>query len=187
MRLRSFILTMSVLLAISPSRPLVAQTSTVTPDDLSVLRVVLSAACLDAHPHSSVVSDVPPVPGDYPIPSDWPSHGLDQELAARARRGARWPPVEVCAAVRIADGRMLEALFARDGRVPPSWDGFHAQFPGARSLLAISVPAYSADRKLALVYMAVTCGVQCGAGFYRELRREASGWRITRRATAWIS
>jgi hypothetical protein len=102
----------------------------------------------------------------------------------RIARQARWPRGEVCPVVHVIAHSAIESVLARDTR---SWDGFIGTFDGARSLMRISLPVYSADGKRAVVYTTSSCPYTCGSGFYHELEKTRSGWRIASSVIAWTS
>jgi hypothetical protein len=53
--------------------------------------------------------------------------------------------------------------------------------------MKISLPVYSQDGKRAVVYTESTCPYTCGGGFYHELEKTYSRWRITKSLNAWKS
>jgi hypothetical protein len=176
------------LLALDPSLRASAGVAGVTGEDIAVLRATLCPPP-SVDRTFRVMSDIPPAARDYRIPSDWRSSALGKELRVRAQRGGHWPHVDVCANVRIVDGKEVNAIFARDGRIPPSWEGFYARFPDAKGLIRFALPAFSSEGRLAVVYLEWTCDPLCGSGLYVELARSETGseWRITHTEAAWIS
>jgi hypothetical protein len=157
-------------------------------DDLAVFRAVLKPDCQRSEQKISIVSDSPPAATNHHIPSAWSlSSSLSDELTARARVAGRWPHVDICAAVQIVDGSRVEAIFRQDKRIPPGWDEFHAAFPSAVGLKRVSLPAFTADRSRAVVYVEWTCGSLCGSGIYIEFVRDKDGWKVSQQEAAWIS
>jgi hypothetical protein len=178
-----------LLLVIAKSSCVAAASSGVTRDDLAVFRAVLSSACQRADRTFYVISDLPISTKGYPAPADWPANLPWTDLAASVPSGVRWPHIEICAANRIVDHRKVDAIFERDAsiRSPPGWDPFYVEFPGAKGLMRISVPAFTSDGRHAVIYLETTCNVMCGSGFYIELVRGKRGWKVSHRETAWIS
>lgn len=148
----------------------------VTSRDLEVVETLVNVACkLETR---EIISDLPASAGG--------SHfGLD--LSGRVPQQARWPRGKLCPTVRVArDSAILEALH-KDTQQPPPWLGFKARFDGAATLLRISLPVYSQDGRRAVVYTSSTCPYRCGAGFFHELVRTPTGWRIDHSDPAWTS
>jgi hypothetical protein len=148
----------------------------VTRTDMQVLDALVGIACkLDTR---EIVSDVP-------VAAQGRHFGLD--LSSRTPRRARWPRDEVCPAVRVARDSAIRAALNEDTQQPPPWLGFKARFGGASTLLRVSLPVYSADGRRAVVYTSSTCPYRCGAGFFHELVKTPTGWRIEHSEPAWTS
>ena len=148
----------------------------ITRTDLEVLDTLVGVACrLETR---EIVSDLPAAArGSH--------YGID--LSDRAPRRARWPHGKVCSTVRVAHDSAIRAALAEDTQQPPPWLGFKARFDGAATLLRVSLPAYSKDGRRAVVYTSSTCPYTCGAGFFHELVKTPTGWRIAHSAPAWTS
>ena len=86
--------------------------------------------------------------------------------------------------VRVAGDTSIVTALARDST---NWVHFIAAFDGAHTLMRISLPVYSSDGKRAVIYTEGNCPYTCGAGFYHELEKTRSGWRIVSSANAWTS
>ena len=175
-----------LLLALDQTVCVAASVPSITPDDLAVFRAVLSSGCRWEQSYN-VVSDIPVTAKDQPIPSDWPSRPLWTKLARRVPSAVKWPHVDICAAYRVVDGITVDSTFARQTRDPPGWGPFYAKVPGAKGLIRVSLPAFTTDRRHAVVYLEATCNLLCGSGFYIELTRGKAGWKLSRRENAWIS
>lgn len=148
----------------------------VTRTDMDVLDALVGIACkLDTR---EIISDVPATAAGTHF-------GID--LGTRTPRRARWPHDEVCPTVRVAQDSVIRAALSQDTQRPPPWLGFKARFDGAATLLRVSLPVYSADGSRAVVYTSSTCPYRCGAGFFHELKRTPTGWRILRSEPAWTS
>jgi hypothetical protein len=160
----------------------------ISEEDVAVFRAVMQQTCRASDAHRELISDTPV---DFPYFAN--SHGELEDtrfgirLAHRVPGGARWPHIDVCIAQRVVDGDAIEDTFARDPRIPPGWDNFHADFPDAHGFAQISLPAYSSDGKRAVVLTAYASGLLSGAGFYVELRKTRRGWKIRRHEGAWIA
>ena len=157
-------------------------------DDVDVFRAVLSSNCERPEGKFIVVSDASPLPGHSDLPADWvSSSSLSAVLSQRSQVRIRWPHVKACAGAHVVDESVIQSLFAQDTRVPPGWEAFYSHFPGATGLVRVSLPAFTSDRKRAVVYAETRCGTSCGSGFYVELGKKKGVWSILRQATAWIS
>ena len=86
--------------------------------------------------------------------------------------------------VRVVADSTINDLLARDTE---GWTQFIAAFDGARSLMKISLPVYSEDGRWAALYTSGSCPFRCGAGFYHELEKTRSGWRIVSSVKAWTT
>jgi hypothetical protein len=64
---------------------------------------------------------------------------------------------------------------------------FYQRFPGTSGYAQFSLPALTADRQRALVYVAHYCDGLCGSGVAVTLENSPSGWRVVERLTLWIS
>jgi hypothetical protein len=68
---------------------------------------------------------------------------------------------------------------------PPTWEHFRKRFPGTRTLVRVSLPVYSEDERRAVVYAEGVCPFRCGNGFFHELVKEGSRWRIVQSVIVW--
>lgn len=159
----------------------------VSSEDVRVMHAMVDIACkVDAE--RIVVSDHPAIPRASDL-HDTDGHnvrfGLDFDR--RLAREARWPRGQVCPAVRVASDSAISNALEQGSGLSGSWENFSTQFGGARSLMKISLPVYSADGNHAVVYTTGRCPYNCGAGFYHELKKTYEGWQITNSVNAWIS
>jgi hypothetical protein len=185
MRLKSALWAAAILLLGPGQICVTASVARITPDDLAVFHAVLSSECRRNDQRYSVISDLPiSAPNTAP---DWPPTSLWTKLTRRVPSGARWAHLKVCPADRVVDGKEIDSVFARQTAIPPKWEPFYAAFPGASGLLRISLPAFTPDRKRAVVYLDATCNPLCGSGFYIGLTRGKEGWKLSRQQTEWIS
>jgi len=157
----------------------------VTSQDLRILRAVVDIACkvdLDR----VVISDRPVIPRESAL-HDTDHHNLHFgiDFDRRLAHEARWPRQQICPAVHIASDAAIRAALAHQTDFPRSWDYFQSKFGGAKTLMRISLPVYSDDGKHAAVYSAGTCPYHCGAGFYHELVKTPTGWKILRSINDW--
>jgi len=132
-----------------------------------------------------VISNRPAVPRRSDL-HDTNGHNVQFgiDFNQRIGRHARWPVGQLCPVVRVVSDSRIENVLAHDSR---SWEKFIAAFEGAHSLMRISLPVYSHDGRRAVVYTSGSCPYTCGAGFYHELEKTHSGWRIVSSVIAWTS
>lgn len=64
---------------------------------------------------------------------------------------------------------------------------FQARFPGASSVMWLSMPGYSRDGLHAVVYLSGGCGGLCGSGFSVTVQKTKGGWTMVGSEMAWIS
>lgn len=156
----------------------------ISASDMQVLQTVVKPAC-DVE-WKEIVSDLPATPYRASSLAELaPNLHFGLDIAARSQSKARWPLGNVCAPVRVIRDRDIEAALKLETSVPPTWEHFHGRFPGVRTLVRVSLPVYSKDGRRAVVYTEGTCPYRCGNGFFHELVRNSSGWRISRSVNAW--
>jgi hypothetical protein len=156
----------------------------VSSEDERVMRAMVDISC-KLGVEKLIVSDRPAVPRRTDIhAADGRNLQFGIDLDQRVAREARWPLGKICPVVRVVADSAIKTARAHDTE---SWEKFIATFDGARSLTRISLPVYSRDGKRAVLYTTGTCPYTCGAGFYHELERTHSGWRITSSVNAWTS
>jgi hypothetical protein len=132
----------------------------------------------------------PVVISDRPWPTDIneitrrPFEQFGIAMMPRAPAGTLWPRVTLCAGVGVVDHVRLELVVKDEAAVNPG-HALNLGF-GARSFEMISLPAFSADGKRAVVFRAHVCPL-CGNGSYLEVIRTPYGWRVGRRLRIWAS
>ena len=71
----------------------------------------------------------------------------------------------------------MERMFAR-GYL--EWPILQQKYPGVRSLIQVSAPAYSADGLHALIYVVSYCNGRCGGGAVSLFERTSGRWNRSR-------
>jgi hypothetical protein len=156
----------------------------VSAKDERVMRAMVEISC-KLGIERLVISDRPAAPPQNDLrDTDGRNLQFGIDINQRIAHEARWPLGQVCPVVRVVADSTIENVLAQDTR---SWEKFIAAFDGARSLMRISLPVYSHDGKRAVIYTSGSCPYTCGAGFYHELQKTHSGWRITSSVNAWTS
>ncbi|MDB4906259.1 MAG: hypothetical protein JWO05_1043 [Gemmatimonadetes bacterium] len=75
----------------------------------------------------------------------------------------------------------------RHGEFRSGFERYRQAYPGARSLMRVSVIGFSGERRTAVVYVERTCGMLCGGGEWVILRRRSRRWRIVEELQAWVT
>lgn len=162
----------------------------VTWEDEKILEVVTQLACKLGT--QQIISDLPAMPralGAQSVGFKNKPHNIHFgiDFNQRPQRRARWSEDRICPTVRVVDDARIRMAFAHETSDPPLWNDFGKAFDGAQNLLRLSLPVYSPDGQRALLYTEGTCPFKCGAGFYNELEKSSTGWKITRSEIAWKS
>jgi len=158
----------------------------VSADDLAILNAVFEEHCGTSN-YVAVVSDLPPDAGsDYAgAPTQYILFEID--IMKRRRGNTRWPAGSLCPHVLVArDARIQASLKVNEGE-PLKGNLFQRDFEGSPSLITVSLPVYSPDGNRAVVLIATECGPLCGDGWYFEMQRSGTGWKIANRERGWVS
>ena len=112
-------------------------------------------------------------------------------LKDSVRRSANLPALPTgigCSRLRPASNAMIAKTFDESGKIPPDWSDFYAAFPGAKGLIRLSLPGYSADATVAVVLVSGSCNNLCGSGSAWELRRTSGDtWHVYKKVGTWIA
>jgi hypothetical protein len=158
--------------------------SGISSTDMRVLEAIVQPAC--DFEWNEIIADLPARPfRARSLGEHQPNLQFGLDVASRSQPKARWPRGNLCSPVRVVSNSAIESALKRETSIPPTWDHFREQFPGARTLVRVSLPVYSKDERRAVVYTESTCPFRCGNGFFHELVREGSRWRIVQSANAW--
>jgi len=152
--------------------------------DMRVLEAIAKPAC--DYEWNELISDLPATPyRARSLGEKQPNLKFGLDVASRSQPKARWPRGNLCSPVRVVGNAAIESALQRETSIPPTWDQFRDRFPGARTLVRVSLPVYSDDERRAVVYTESTCPFRCGNGFFHELVREGSRWKIEQSVNAW--
>ena len=156
----------------------------VSAEDERVMRAMVDISCKLGVQHL-VISDRPAVPRQSDLhDTDGRNVHFGIDFDRRVAHQARWPLGQLCPVVRVVADSSIDTVLAHDAE---NWEKFMATFDGAHSLMRISLPVYSSDGKRAVIYTTGSCPYTCGAGFYHELEKTYSRWRIVTSVTAWTT
>jgi hypothetical protein len=154
--------------------------------DMRVLEAIVKPAC--DFEWNEIISDLPATPYRAASLGELqPNLQFGLDVAGRSQPKSRWPRGNLCAPVRVVSNAAIETALKLETSIPPTWDHFRKRFPGTRTLVRVSLPVYSEDERRAVVYTEAVCPFRCGNGFFHELVREGSRWRIVRSVNAWAS
>jgi len=152
--------------------------------DMRVLEAIVKPAC--DFEWNEIISDLPAIPyRPSSLGEHQPNRHFGLDIASRSQPNARWPRRYLCSSAQVVSNAAIENAMKRETSIPPTWDHFREQFPGTRTLVRVSLPVYSKDERRAVVYTESTCPFRCGNGFFHELVKEGSRWRIVQSANAW--
>jgi hypothetical protein len=152
--------------------------------DMHVLEAIVQPAC--DFEWNEIISDLPASPfRAATLGEHQPNLQFGLDVASRSESKSRWPLGKLCTSVQVRSNTEIENALKRETTIPPTWEHFRQQFPGARTLVRVSLPVYSKDERHAVVYTESTCPFRCGNGFFHELVREGSRWRIVHSTNAW--
>lgn len=171
----------------APARPV----SPGTADDVAIFKAILKDAC--EHPDDArrlnIVRDVPrALDADGTVNWLWsPPPAFIAGLVRRSATQVRWPKLAPCATQRVIDGARVDALIEQSGKVPPDFAHFRQAFPNAGYIIAISLPAYSADGRRAMVLRTYSREGVFSAGEVLEMELAGTAWRPVQVHSAWVS
>jgi hypothetical protein len=157
-------------------------------EDIAVWNAVVTSFCRDEFPAKTVISldpiDVMASQHDGPLVNKeaWTN------LKARSAVHARLPSNLGCDGLRAVRETSLQHAFDKSSAIPPKWDGFYQQFPGADSIVRLSLPGFTPDKTVAVVLESTSaCDGFCSFGNYFHLKGIGDVWTIAEVETAWIS
>jgi hypothetical protein len=159
--------------------------------DADVLAVVAATWCKGSNETDPnryhLLSDLAPSSGNGFLPYRV-SPDVIESFRLRNQGPHLLPPLETCAGLRLtSQGAVDAALTPREGDRSFGWSSFYDTFPGAKGVIHLSVPGYSARRDVAVVQVSGACGWLCGGGTWWVLRRQNGRWLVVERLEAWVS
>jgi hypothetical protein len=105
----------------------------------------------------------------------------------REKNGTAWllpAAIPAGTTLRIFSPR---TVFVRDGNLRAQYAEFQRRYAPATSFHTLSRPGFDAERRHAVIVTGSHCGALCGHGQIVLLERGASGWRVIRHRTTWVS
>lgn len=119
--------------------------------------------------------------------------GAFDDLKRRNGSTATLPSSISCRGVHVLEDRKVRQLFEGGKHsvdkdlLGDRWKQFYARFPSATGWMSLSLPGYTADGDIAIVYQVVRCGSLCGQGMYVYLHRVNGQWKVLVRFPVWVS
>lgn len=166
-------------------------------NDGEVTAAVLARACVSSD-GKSVLSSDPAITDDHSILPDGIFKQAETDMRVRNRSYYRTPKErrtefigapDNCPQVILATATEIgSAIYtpSRSRELPGGWDEFDARYPGAKSVLELSLPGY-ADSTHAVVELQITCGRLCGRGERVMLEKRGGTWVVAGAKPAWVS
>lgn len=161
-------------------------------EDADVLQVALTSLCQSKSSYVLLSSTTAgPLPADDMGDAD--QSGAYSDLERRNEAGALLPEGLTCQGAKLIREQELQRFFNHDSNLAnrvsldEAWKKFYEYFPEATGWTSVSLPGYSPDGEIAIVYMAHYCGSLCGGGTYLYLRRINGQWKVLVNFPGWIS
>ncbi|WP_146745378.1 hypothetical protein [Dyella jiangningensis] len=165
---------------------------TIQREDAAILRVVLSSQC-QAQDGFELLSSKTIAPRERDDMGEADESGAFADLKRRNDSTTSLPESVACRGARLHPKEEIQGFFDRESiaagkaSLDEAWKKLYESFPGATGWTAVSLPGYSPDGDIAVVYVAEYCGSLCGKGFYVYLRRTKDRWQVLIRFPVWVS
>ena len=161
-------------------------------EDAAVLRAALNSQCQSKEGYV-LLSSTTVAPREDDDIGEVDESGAFADLKRRNGSSISLPESLACKGARLHREREIRRFFDQDsmpaGKAPldEGWKKLFEAFPGATGWTSVSLPGYSPDGDVAVVYVAHHCGSLCGQGMYVYLRRTDDQWKVLVRFPAWVS
>lgn len=161
-------------------------------EDALVLRAALKSQC-EAKDGYVLLSTTLVAPVEAYDMGGADESGAFADLKRRTGSAVRLPEDFTCKGVRLHREKDIQRFFdhessaANQASLDESWKKLYKSFPEATGWTSVSLPGYSPDGDIAVVYVAHHCGTLCGMGTYVYLRRARDGWEVLVRVPVWVS
>jgi hypothetical protein len=129
-----------------------------------------------AESHAAATCIFPPIPD-----VEFLSEDLQDRMRDASRQSVKLPPPHDAGAHVVPSDELTEIL--KKG----GWDEFYRRLPRSKGYLRVTKPAFSNNRKNALIYVSYFCGFVCGDGWLMSLSHASGTWEITNRWNLWVS
>ena len=165
---------------------------TVQQEDVTVLRAALISLC-QAKNGYVVLSSTTAAPRPADDMGDADQSGAYSDLERRNGAAVLLPKGLACKGAKLISEQEIQRFFdhgsnsANKVSLDEAWKKFYKSFPGASGWTSVSIPGYSSDGEIAVVYVAHYCGTLCGGGSYVYLRRIKGEWKVLVDFPGWVS
>lgn len=158
-------------------------------EDMAVLQVALVSVCQMKNGYV-VLSSATAAPRAEDDMGDADESGAFSDLKRRNGSAVLLPEVLACKGAKLIREKDIQRIFdqtSTQASLDEAWKKFHKSFPGATGWTSVSLPGYSPDGEIAVVYMSYYCGTLCGGGSYVYLRRVKGKWKVLVNFPGWVS
>ena len=161
-------------------------------EDAAVLRAALNSQCQSKEGYV-LLSSTTVAPREDDDMGEVDESGAFADLKRRNGSSISLPESLACKGARLHREQEIRRFFDQDsmpaGKAPldEGWKKLFEAFPGATGWTSVSLPGYSPDGDVAVVYVAHHCGSLCGQGMYVYLHRTDDQWKVLVRFPAWVS
>jgi hypothetical protein len=161
-------------------------------EDAAVLRAALSSQC-QAEDGYVLLSSTTVAPRGSDDLESIDESGAFADLKRRSGSAASLPESLECKGVRLHREQEIQRIFdgqsmaAGKASLDEAWKKLYESYPGATGWTSVSLPGYSPDGEIAVVYVAHHCGSLCGQGLYVYMRRAKDQWKPLIRFPVWVS
>jgi len=165
---------------------------TVQQEDAAVLGVALNSLC-QAKNGYVVLSSTTAAPRPADDMGDADQSGAYSDLERRNGVAVLLPEGLACQGAKLIRAQEIQRFFDHESNLAnnisldEAWKKFYESFPGASGWTSVSIPGYSPDGEIAVVYIAHYCGSLCGGGSYLYLRRVKGDWKVLVDFPGWVS
>jgi len=151
-------------------------------EDVAVLKAVISDSCASKKAGFLVLYSESQTTDENLKAEDFDPKTLEN-LHQRNKHPSELPRSLACGGIRVVEKSAIDASFHHKPAQPfpeprPGWEGFYTTFVGATGSLRLSLPGYSPDHTLAVVYDEGACARLCSSAHYTQLRKVGGKWLI---------
>ncbi len=175
------------LLLLVPFLPHESFAKSVTAEDVAVLSAAIKNDCSAKRGKFVVLSsDTFPV-AKVDVMSDNLDNIAKADILRRNSSPSQLPSSMECKSVKIVPNSTIEKLLKDRPTMLGLSKGFYEAYPGANTVMSLSLPGYSKDRRGALVHISYSCGATCGTSFIIHLQKTNGSWHVVTTSNSWIS
>ncbi len=161
-------------------------------EDAAVLQAALNSQCQSKEGYV-LLSSTTIAPREDDDMGEVDESGAFADLKRRNGSSISLPESLACKGARLHREQEIRRFFDQDSMpagkasLDEGWKKLFEAFHGATGWTSVSLPGYSPDGDVAVVYVARHCGSLCGQGMYVYLRRANDQWKVLVRFPVWVS